>query len=155
MLIPARLNLLECLVGVASSAGACGISQANGGKLMISANGPRVVKCQEEVGGFGKASESAVRGTCPLQWLCLSAACSGHQRRRTCAVPLSRSVEVRIDRNSSLAIGRCLGLSREGQGVETKENSSWGIGREVGDCGGCSVQRSVALELEGKGPPAQ
>lgn len=120
MLIPARLNLLECLVGVASSAGACGISQANGGKLMISANGPRVVKCQE-VGGFGKASESALRGTCPLQWLCLSAACSGHQRRRTCMVPLSRSVEVRIDRNSSLAIRGCLGLSPEGQGVETGE----------------------------------
>lgn len=47
MLIPAQQNPLECLVGVASSAGACGISQADGCNLVISANAQRVVKCQE------------------------------------------------------------------------------------------------------------
>lgn len=88
MLIPARRNLLECLVGVASCTGACGISQDNRDNLVISADGQKVGKCwevgvQEDFRSMHLRASMAVperllqwvlkkwapRGPCPQKWL--------------------------------------------------------------------------------------
>ena len=103
MLILAWQNLLECLVRVASSAGACGISQADRCKLVISVKGQRVVKCQEGVAQEAFRAKQC-EGTCPLHLLCLSATCGEHPEAGACG-PCPPRVwelggEVRVVRNS-------------------------------------------------------
>lgn len=83
MLIPAWQNLLACLVGVASSVGACGFHRPRDANLRLQQTGEGGKMPGGE--GSGKFQIHVVDGS---ELLYPSATCSGHQVSRTYVAPV-------------------------------------------------------------------